>query len=666
MSTTEETVELIDLDNPEFENVWNLVSHTSRSIFMTGKAGTGKSTFLKYITSHTKKKFVVLAPTGIAAVNVGGVTMHSFFKIPLKPLLPDDPDFAVERIKKRLKYSREHQKLIRSLDLIIIDEISMVRADVIDFMDKILRVYTGKRYEPFGGKQLLLVGDIFQLEPVVTGDMRDILSRYYPNTFFFSARAFREFPLIPIELRKIYRQHDVEFISLLDRVRVGAPTYHDLEKLKTRVNPDAECGSDDFVMTLASRRDMVDNINDVRLARLKSKKITYTGTIAEEFSESALPVPIQLTLKVGAQVVFIRNDREHRWVNGTLGKVSSATKSRLEIELENGKCHVVQPEVWENIEYSYDEENHKIIEKVLGTYTQYPIRLAWALTVHKSQGLTFSKVIIDLGRGAFSSGQTYVALSRCTGLEGLTLKSALTARDIFVNNAITDYTRVFNNDRMISAAINEARADALYRAAAVAFNGGDTSLAVDKFVAALNARNELNNAVVLRLLKVKLASIINMKERIKYLESEANVVQDRFNDLASEYVIMGDDCLKAGDCAAAVANYEKAMSLNPRHESAIIGHARAMAERGDLDSAISGYKRVLSVNGRNYDASYELAELYMHSGEIYDALNWYLNALNIDETRADLLLKLAELYDSIGDDDEAEFYRRKARKLKRK
>lgn len=242
----------IDLDNPEFQDIWNLISHTSRSVFMTGKAGTGKSTFLRYITEHTKKKFVVLAPTGIAAVNVGGVTMHSFFRIPFKPLMPDDPDFAVDRLKQRMKYSHEHIKLIRSLDLIIIDEISMVRADIIDFMDKILRVYTGRRFDPFGGKQLLLVGDIFQLEPVVTGDMRDILSRFYPNPFFFTALAFKDFPVIPIELKKIYRQHDREFISLLDRVRVGAPTGGDLALLGSRVDPQAECGDEEFVMTLAA------------------------------------------------------------------------------------------------------------------------------------------------------------------------------------------------------------------------------------------------------------------------------------------------------------------------------------------------------------------------------------------------------------------------------
>lgn len=661
----EENKSQIDLDNPEFQNVWNLISYTQRSVFMTGKAGTGKSTFLRYITEHTKKNYVVLAPTGIAAVNVGGVTMHSFFRIPFKPLLPDDPDFAVDRLKQRMKYSREHQKLIRSLDLIIIDEISMVRADIIDFMDKLLRVYTGKRFEPFGGKQLLLVGDIFQLEPVVTSDMRDILSRYYPNPFFFSARAFNEFPLIPIELKKIYRQTDREFISLLDRVRVGAPTNVDLDTLRAHVDPLAECGDDDFVMTLASRRDMVDNINDTQLGRLKTKKITYTGEIEDQFPESALPAPMQLTLKVGAQVVFVRNDRDRRWVNGTLGKVYSATPTRLEIELENGKRHVVSIELWENMEYTYDEASHKVIEKVIGLYKQYPLRLAWALTVHKSQGLTFNKVIIDLGRGAFSSGQSYVALSRCTGLEGLTLRSPLTARDIFVNPAITGYTRLFNNVELISGAIEQARADEMYRDAAVAFNSGDTSRAVDKFIEALKGRNELNNPAVVRLLKIKLASVGSLKRQIAELESRAVDEQVRFDSLAAEYTTMGDDCVKAGELDAAVANYDKAISISPAFVSAHCGRALALAESGDLAGAISGYGRAFKYDSHCYRAAYEMADLYMQSGELYDALNWFLRAMNIDDSSSRLFMRLAELYEQIGDEEEANYYRREARKRKK-
>ncbi len=655
----------IDLDNPEFQDIWNLISHTSRSVFMTGKAGTGKSTFLRYITEHTKKKFVVLAPTGIAAVNVGGVTMHSFFRIPFKPLMPDDPDFAVDRLKQRMKYSHEHIKLIRSLDLIIIDEISMVRADIIDFMDKILRVYTGRRFDPFGGKQLLLVGDIFQLEPVVTGDMRDILSRFYSNPFFFTALAFKDFPVIPIELKKIYRQHDREFISLLDRVRVGAPTAGDLALLGSRVDPQAECGDEEFVMTLAARRDMVDSINDSRLAKLTTPLVTYKGKIQNDFPESSLPAPKELTLKVGAQVVFVRNDRDKRWVNGTIGRVYEASPKRLEIELESGKRHVVQPEAWENIEYGYDEETHKVTETVKGVYTQYPIRLAWALTVHKSQGLTFSKVIIDLGRGAFSSGQSYVALSRCTGLDGLTLKSPLTSRDIFVNSAITSYTRLFNNQSLITRAIDEARADGYYREAASAFNKGDVSRAVELFVQAVSARNELGRESVKRLLKVKLSTIGVLKEQITGLQAQLEDNARQFDALAREYVLMGNDCLKEGELEASLANFDKALKVSVKNTEALMGRARVYAESGEPDKAIADYKRVISLTPRDYYASFELADLYMQTGEMYEALNWFLNALNINDKEKRLYLRLADLYERVGDEEEATYYRAQARKHKK-
>ena len=249
-----EELQQIDLDNQEFQNVWKLISYTHQSVFLTGKAGSGKSTFLKYICENTRKKYVVLAPTGIAAVNVGGVTLHSFFRIPLKPLLPDDPDFAVSRLRSRLKYPKNLQKVIRELELIIIDEISMVRADIIDFIDKVLRVYGGNMREPFGGKQLLLVGDIFQLEPVVTADMRDLLRKYYPNSYFFSANAFKQLNIVPIELRKIYRQNDAQFIEMLDRIRMGHVLASDITKLNSRHGDCIDEDNDKFVMTLATRR----------------------------------------------------------------------------------------------------------------------------------------------------------------------------------------------------------------------------------------------------------------------------------------------------------------------------------------------------------------------------------------------------------------------------
>ena len=272
ISTGMEKEVSIDLENPEFQNVWKLVRFTRQSVFLTGKAGTGKSTFLKYICDNVHKEHVVLAPTGIAAVNVGGVTLHSFFRIPFKPLLPDDPEFDMKRMRDRMKYPKELINLIKNVELIVIDEISMVRADIIDFVDKILKVYTGNFREPFGGKQMLFVGDIFQLEPVVTGDMRDVLARYYPQPYFFNARVFADMKIVPVELLKVYRQTDRDFVEMLDRVRVGRPLSDDISRLNAKVIRRDTARHDDgrMVMTLATTRDIVDNINSRRLEDRKS------------------------------------------------------------------------------------------------------------------------------------------------------------------------------------------------------------------------------------------------------------------------------------------------------------------------------------------------------------------------------------------------------------
>ena len=361
-------LENIDLDNVEFQNAWNLIRNTRRSVFLTGKAGTGKSTFLKYICANTSKEHVVLAPTGIAAVNVVGQTLHSFFKIPFKPLLPDDPDFSPRRIRKTLRYSSQKVKLIKKLDLIIIDEISMVRCDIIDFIDKVLRVYSGNMREPFGGKQLLFVGDIFQLEPVVTRDMKEILRRYYQQFFFFNARVFSHLGLIPIELKKIYRQNDSAFIAMLDRIRVSHATSGDLMMLNSRCNPGYHELDDGFMITL--RRDTVDSINHDHMQALDTPEFTFEGVVNGVFPDNDLPTSKELVLKKGAQVIFIRNDKDNRWVNGTIGKISNVDNDGVEVELENGDCYVIEPEVWENVQYSYDEKEKKVIENVAGTFQQ--------------------------------------------------------------------------------------------------------------------------------------------------------------------------------------------------------------------------------------------------------------------------------------------------------
>ena len=658
----------IDLNNDEFQNAWKLINYTHQSVFLTGKAGTGKSTFLKYIRDNIKKKYVVLAPTGIAAVNVGGVTMHSFFRIPLKPLLPDDPDFAVKRLRERMKYPKDLRKLIKELELIIIDEISMVRADVIDFIDKILRVYSSNMREPFGGKQLLLVGDIFQLEPVVTSDMREVLRTHYQNSYFFSANAFSQIEIVPIELKKIYRQNDSQFISMLDRIRMGRPLQEDVLKLNQRVfeRDSASTSDDKMVMTLATRRDMVDTINENRLKELSSKEMTYTGQITGDFPENSLPTTMELTIKVGAQVVFIKNDREKRWVNGSIGKIVKAKKNSIEIELESGAKYAVEKAVWENIVYKYDEKTNRVIENVIGTFEQYPIKLAWALTVHKSQGLTFNNVVIDIGRGAFSSGQTYVALSRCRSFEGMQLRSTVSERDIFVNPSIIEFSRQFNNQALINKALQHAYADDCYHEAAVAFDRGDMSVAVDKFIDGVKSRNELNNEVATRLLKYKLSRITRMEQQLEaYREIIAsNAV--KFQSLAKEYVQMGDYCVHEGmDYTPAIANYDKALSLDDKCVDAWYGKGLALMDSGESADAINCFERAYAIDGNHFNAAFQLGNIYRRERDMALALDWYLIAQKCDNTNAPVLERIADVYESIGDDDQADQYRFKAEKLRK-
>lgn len=664
----------IDLDNPEFIKAWELLQHTKQSIFLTGKAGTGKSTFLRYITAHTRKKYVVLAPTGIAAVNVGGVTLHSFFRIPFKPIVPGDPDFAPNRIKERMKYPGSLVKLIRELELIIIDEISMVRADIIDFVDLLLRTYSGNQREPFGGKQLLFVGDVFQLEPVLTGDMRDILRKFYRDAFFFSAHAFDRINLVPIELRKIYRQSQGEFVELLDRIRMGAATAADISRLNSRcvaLSLPVE-GEEKPTMTLASRRDMVDQINESRLEAIDKPVFTFIGEIKKDFPENSLPTDLELSLKEGAQVVFIKNSPDRFWVNGTIGTVTTITQDLLEVRLENGEIHEVEPEKWSNIKYSFDEKTNKIIETELGSFTQYPVKLAWALTIHKSQGLTFNNVIIDLGRGAFTGGQTYVALSRCRSFEGLTLRSTVAERDIFVNPAILNFSRSFNDPILIDGAMRKAHAEECYENALAKADEGDFSEAFDLFAEGLRAKSILDNKSAMRLARSKLAVIGKLRERVAQLESDIAADRERFRDMAMEYTSLGDDCRIDEMPLPAIANYDKALALLPGHIPALYGRALAAITLEDYSRALDDLGEVVRLDPANFDAMVRMGMTYYRMDDVHNAMDRCLVALSLSETTDcprqalhGLHSLLADIYDTAGDKSSAHHHREIARRLRK-
>ena len=564
-----------DTSNREFQDALNLVKYTRQSLFLTGKAGTGKSTFLRYVTDNIKKKYVVLAPTGIAAINAGGSTLHSFFKLPFHPLLPDDPNLSLQkgRIHEFFKYAKPHRKLLEKLELIIIDEISMVRADIIDTVDRILRVYSHNLREPFGGKQLLLVGDVFQLEPVVKSDEREILARFYPNPYFFSARVFGQIDLVSIELKKVYRQSDPTFISVLDHIRGGTAGAADLQLLNTRygavASPTVEKDKDMYI-TLATRRDNVDYINERHLAELPGEPEIFRGEIRGEFPESSLPTQRELVLKPGAQIIFIKNDYDRRWVNGTIGTVNGFDMdgSTLYITTDDGRECDVKRESWRNIRYTYNEEKKQVEEEELGTFTQFPVRLAWAITVHKSQGLTFSRAVIDFTGGVFAGGQTYVALSRCTSLEGIRLKKPITRADIFVRPEITEFATHFNNQQAIDRAMKQAQADMLYAAAVRAFDKGDFQTCLDEFFKAIHARYDIEKPSAQRLIRRKLGVVNRLRQENMALKAAALEKEKILVKYAREYITMGDECLKHDMKEAAMRNYEKAVALCPKFKEA--------------------------------------------------------------------------------------------------
>lgn len=412
--------------NDEFKSAFDLMERTRECLFITGKAGTGKSTLLKYFKFNTGKKIIVLAPTGVAAINVGGQTIHSFFRLPPKIIQKD----AIRRLRDK--------SLIENLDMVIIDEVSMVRADLMDGIDYCLRLNRGRMKTPFGGVQMVFFGDLFQLSPVVENEARELLEERYPSPYFFSAKVFNDCDIRPIELANIYRQKDSSFMELLNRVRNKEHTNEDLDILNKRVQKDMAVSNKDDTVILTTTNSLANTINQERLSELPGKEITYEAAVSGKFEESAYPAGASLKLKKGAQVILIKNDPAKQWVNGTLAKVAALSKDSIVVDINGSACDV--PIVkWQKIEYSYNEDEDKIKDEVVGTFAQYPIKLAWAITIHKSQGQTFNKVIIDLGRGAFTHGQLYVALSRCTCLDGIRFKRPVINSDIIFDPRIYEF-----------------------------------------------------------------------------------------------------------------------------------------------------------------------------------------------------------------------------------
>jgi len=428
---------------PQFKKTLKLLDETGQSLFITGRAGTGKSTLLDYFRQTTPKKVVVLAPTGVAALNVKGQTIHSFFSF--------RPDITPEKVK-RLPALK--QKLIQSLDTIIIDEISMVRADLLDCVDLALRLNRGFEDLPFGGLQMILIGDLYQLPPVVTPREQAVFSGHYESPYFFSAGVFRDknFRLEYIELDKVFRQKDQTFLELLNAIRNRSISEEQLARLNSRCLPGFKPKEGEFYITLTSTNEAADDLNQEQLNCLPGETRSYQGEMEGEFDQAYLPTSQVLTLKEGAQVMLLTNDSYGRWVNGSIGRIEEIIRPEegaevIMVRLSSGELVDILPHQWEIFHFEYDQKKNKIVSRVVGIFIQYPLRLSWAVTIHKSQGKTFDRVVVDIGRGAFAHGQVYVALSRCTSFEGLVLKKPIKKGHILMDYRVVRFLTRFQYEQ---------------------------------------------------------------------------------------------------------------------------------------------------------------------------------------------------------------------------
>ncbi|HET6253083.1 MAG TPA: helix-turn-helix domain-containing protein [Puia sp.] len=439
--------------NPAFELAVQFINQTSRSVFLTGKAGTGKTTFLKFIRENTFKKLAVTAPTGVAAINAGGTTLHSFFQLPFGPYLPSPQSYFSapsrdniayvdpQSLFRNIRFTGAKRELLRELELLIIDEISMVRSDTLDAIDAILRHFRQQPSIPFGGLQLLYIGDLFQLPPVVKNDEWELLRQHYASPFFFDARAIAQSPPACLELKKIYRQNEARFIGLLNSIRDSNVTEADLSTLADYYQPEFIAPKTENYITLTSHNAKADQINRQELDKLPGRIHTFKASVTGDFNEKAYPAEAALTVKEGAQIMMIRNDKgeARRYYNGKIGVIQRLSDDRITIQFPDEPDELtIEKETWRNIRYNYDKEKDRVDEEELGSFSQYPIRLAWAITIHKSQGLTFKKAVIDAG-DSFAPGQVYVALSRLTAMDGLVLRSRITPWSIRTDSRVAAF-----------------------------------------------------------------------------------------------------------------------------------------------------------------------------------------------------------------------------------
>ena len=558
MATIIDNIEL-DETNVEFNYASDFVKHTDRLVYLTGKAGTGKTTFLKYLRETTTKNTVILAPTGVAAINAGGQTIHSFFQIKPSVYVPNDKRLRTRgdldntdrsTIFDHFKYFKERLEIIKGLDLLIIDEISMVRCDLLDVVDRLLRVFRGRENEPFGGVQVILIGDTFQLPPIADFEQWNLLQPYYKSPFFFSSKVIEQNKPVYIELKKIYRQKEQEFIDLLNRVRVNQVTAHEFNLLNSKYNPAFTPNGNSNYITLATHNKFVDSTNLTKLAELTTELKLFEATVSGLFPDNIIPTDRILQLKEGAQIMFIKNDKAKRYYNGKIAKISKIEENKVVVEFSDGNKITVEKQEWNNIKYTWNEQQKKIEEETIGTFTQFPIKLAWAITVHKSQGLTFEKVIADLG-AAFTSGQVYVALSRCTTFSGLVLKTKIEQKAIKTDPQVLQFAQNETPSTLIVQELNSGKADFYYKKVREGIKTLAFLDAYNNFTKAIKFRNDIETdsfkkyfiftasklgsfkqklTIALEEIETKSQENINLENKIVDLETEKKSQQAKINE----------------------------------------------------------------------------------------------------------------------------------------
>ena len=543
----------LDKDNIEFNYASEFVKHTDKLVYLTGKAGTGKTTFLKSLKSNTSKNTVILAPTGVAAINAGGQTINSFFHLPFGPFVVNDKRLRTSKelgdldnttIYSTFKYRDDKKIIIEQLELLIIDEISMVRCDTLDVIDKILRVFRKKPFLPFGGAQVILIGDTFQLPPIRKFDEWEILKNYYESPFFFSSKVYTESEPIYIELKKIYRQKEQDFINLLNNIRVNQINELELNDLNKKYNPTFSSNGIDNHIILSTSNAQVTQTNATKLDELKNETIIFEGEVKGTFPKDknecfVLPTEQNLHLKIGAQVMILKNDSGgiKRYFNGKIGKISSLEDNKILVKFPEEDPIQIEKTSWSNVQYIWNKEKRKIEETTIGTFTQYPLRLAWAITVHKSQGLTFDRVYADLG-AAFEDGQVYVALSRCTSLSGLVLKSQIPRNRIRTNNKVIGFAKTETPSTLIVQELNSGKADYFYRRIREDIKTLNFNEAYNNFIKALKFRNDIDTEIFKKYFVTTANKFVSYRSKQELLFTDYQVIKSEEKEIKEKLLII--------------------------------------------------------------------------------------------------------------------------------